>query len=108
MTVNMQIQLIGSGVEIDDRIREIVRTKVQLGLEKYLVDFDEDLQKATLKIEKKGHHGFNVNFDIRLPGSNGHIYSEEEGDDLINLLSALRKEVEVQIRDYKEKLQEYR
>lgn len=95
-------------MEIDDRIREMVELKITNELQKYLTDFDPDLQHATLKIEKLAHHGFKTNFDLRLPGSNGHIYSEEEGDDLLNLLIALRKEVETQIRDYKEKLQDYR
>lgn len=104
----MQIQLIGSGIEIDDRIKDIVNTKITQELAKYLTDFDEDLQKAVVRIEKLAHHGFKANFDLRLPGSNGHIYSEEEGDDLINLIVALRKEVEMQIRDYKDKLQSYR
>ncbi len=104
----MQIQLIGSGIEIDDRIKDIVETKITSELQKYLTDFDEDLQKAVVRIEKLAHHGFKANFDMHLPGSNGHIYSEEEGDDLINLLVALRKEVEMQIRDYKDKLQTYR
>ena len=108
MRIYMQIQLMASGIEIDERLREIVETKVTKELQKYLTDFDEDLQKAVMRIEKLAHHGFKANFDLRLPGSNGHIYSEEEGDDLTNLLVALRKEVEMQIRNYKDKLQSYR
>lgn len=104
----MQIQIIGDGIEVDERIKDIVQIKIIDELQKYLTDFDEDLQHATVRIEKLGHHGFKANFDMRLPGSNGHIYSEEEGDDLVNLLIALRKEVEMQIRNYKDKLQDYR
>lgn len=104
----MNVQIIGDNIEIDDRIRDIVSEKVTSELEKYLVDFAEDLKIIKIKIEKLGHHGFKTNFDMRLPGSNGHIYSEEEGDDLINLLIALRKEVEKQLRNYKDRLQDYR
>ncbi len=104
----MNIQIIGDGLEVDDRIREMVETKITLELQKYLTDFDEDLQIAKVRIEKQAHHGFKVNFDMRLPGRNGHIYSEEMGDDLLNLLIALRKEVAIQIKNYKDKLQDYR
>ncbi len=104
----MEIQIIGDGLEIDERIKELVQVKITNELQKYLTDFNEDFQKAKVRIEKLAHHGFKANFDILLPGSNGHIYSEEEGEDLINLLIALRKEVEMQIRDYKDKLQSYR
>lgn len=104
----MQVQLLGDGVEVDDRLREIVEDKLTRELEKYLHDFDEDLKFAKVKIEKLARFGFKVNFDMHLPGKNGHIYSEEEGEELTNLLIALRKEVEMQLRNYKDKLQEYR
>lgn len=104
----MQIQIIGDGIDIDERVKDIVETKIKAGIEKYLTDFAEDLQHAKIRIEKLSRHGFKVNFDMRLPGSNGHIYSEEEGDDLTNLLIALRKEVEREIKDYKDRLQAHR
>lgn len=104
----MQIQIIADGVEIDERLKEIVQTRVEDEIEKYLADFDPDLKKARMKIEKLARGGFKINFDMRLPGSNGHMYSEEEGDDLLNVLIAVRKEVETQIRNYKDKLQDYR
>lgn len=103
----MNIQLVGQGVEIDDRIKEIIDTKVGEELEKYLHDVSPDLRHASIKLEKLAHGGFNVTFDMHLPGSNGHIYSEESGDDLLNVIIALRKEVQDQIRDYKDKLQDY-
>lgn len=104
----MEIQIIGDGVEVDDRIREIVDTKIRLEIEKYLTDVEEDLKRSIVKIEKLAHHGFKVNFDIRLPGSGGHIYSEETGDDLLNVVIALGREVSRQIREYMDRLQSYR
>jgi ribosomal subunit interface protein len=104
----MNIQLIGDGIEIDNRIREIVETKITKEIEKYLHDFAEDIKTATVRIEKKSRNLFKVNFDMRLPGSNGHIYAEDEGDELLNVVIALRHEVERQIRDYKNKLQDPR
>ncbi len=103
----MNVQIIGDGIEIDDRIREVVETKMASEIEKYLKDFADDLKKATVRIEKLSHGGFHVNWDMRLPGKNGHIFSQEDGDDLLNVLIALRKEVESQVRDYKERLQKY-
>lgn len=104
----MNLQIVGVGLDIDKRIKEIADEKIGLELEKYLKDFEEDLKHAHVKIEKLSHGGFNVNFDMRLPGSNGHIFSEETGDELLNVLIALRHEVERQIKDYKDKLQNYR
>ena len=104
----MNIQLIGDGILIDERIKDIVETKINIEIEKYLHDFDDDIKKATIRIEKKSRNLFKVNFDMRLPGSNGHIYSEEEGDELLNVIIALRHEVERQVRDYKIILQDPR
>ena len=104
----MNLQVVGDGIEIDEHIKELLDLKVGKELDKFLKDFDEDLKHANIKIEKLARSGFKVNFDMRLPGGGGHIYSEEEGDDLINVLIALRKEVSTQIKDYKDKLQEYR
>lgn len=103
----MNLQLIGDNIDIDNRIKQVCEDRIGKELEKYLKDFADDLKVARIKIQKI-KTGFNVNFDMRLPGSNGHIFSEESGDDLLNVLIALRREVERQIKDYKGKLQEYR
>lgn len=103
----MNVQIIGDGIEVDERLKEIVQVKIADEIEKYLHDFAEDLKHATVRIEKLTHGGFKANFDMRLPGSDGHIYSEEEGDELVNVIIALRKELQEQIRDYKDKLQKY-
>lgn len=104
----MNVQIIGDGIDVDARIKEAVNTKLAVEIDKYLMDFEEDLKRATVRIEKLSHGGFKINFDMRLPGSNGHIYSEEEGRELLSVLVALRHEVERRVTNYKDKLQEYR
>ena len=104
----MNLQAVGSGIEVDDRIREVLDLKLAKELEKYLHDFADDLKHAHIKIEKLARGGFSVNFNMKLPGNNGHIFSEVTGDDLTNVIIALRHEVERQLRDYKSKLQDYK
>ncbi|MBP7118686.1 ribosome-associated translation inhibitor RaiA [Candidatus Woesebacteria bacterium] len=104
----MTIQLIGDGIEIDERIKQIVEEKLNKEIGKYLHDFAADLQMATVRIEHKTRNLFKVNFDMRLPGATGHIYGEEEGDELLNVIIALRHEIERQVREYKDRLQDPR
>lgn len=107
-TIGVDIQLTSDGIEIDERIRKMVTEKVGDELEKYLSDFEPDFKKATVRIEKNSRHGYTVHIDMRLPGSTGHLFAKESGDDLTNLLIAIRHEIERQLRDYKDRLQDYR
>lgn len=106
----MQVQIVGDGVEIDERIKQIVDEKIATELEKLLSSYDDDQKMARLRIQKEPHHDmkYKLYFEMILPGKNGKIYSDEAGDDLLNVIIALRKEVERQIKDYKEKLQDSR
>lgn len=104
----MNIQFVGDGVDIDSHIKDLIQTKLSDEIEVLLTDFEEDLKVAHVKLEKIGRGGFKINFDMRLPGSNGHIYSEETGDDLQNVLVALKREVLRQVKEYKDRLQDYR
>jgi ribosome-associated translation inhibitor RaiA len=53
---------------ISDRLKKKIETKFETGLGKYLKHYQEDLKVASLSIEKKTRSGYEIKFDMNLPG----------------------------------------
>lgn len=53
---------------ISDRLRKRIETKFETGLGKFLKHYQEDLKIASLSIEKKSRSGYEIKFDMNLPG----------------------------------------
>lgn len=106
----MRLQIVGDGIEIDDRIKTIIDEKFVYEIDKLLPQMDEDLKTGTLRLTKETHHDkkYRLIFNMDLPGQGGVIFSEESGEDMLNVLIALKKEVSRQIKDYKEEREDAR
>lgn len=53
---------------ISDRLKKRIETKFETGLGKYLKHYQEDLKQASLSIEKVSRSGYEIKFDMNLPG----------------------------------------
>lgn len=99
----MKVKIIGDNIELNKWVKNLVHNKITNDLEKYLQDFNEDIKTATVKIHKRTHWGYKVNFDMWLPGKK-HIFSEALHEDLASAIIELREKVEKQIKEYKGRL----
>ena len=94
----------GDHFNLSEKTRQIINEKFIKPAEKLLVDFNEDMKAASLKIKKRENRGeFIVNFDMWLPGKE-HIYAKTRSSNLISSIVELRKKVDRQIESYKGKL----
>lgn len=98
---SMQIQLSFEKIDPEDDDKEMVFEKLA-GLDKLLTSFEEDLKQAKVVIIKGSRWGFEVKFDMQLPGK--HIFASETGEELVNVVVAVREDVERQIKEYVQKL----
>ena len=100
----MHIQLIRDHFDLSEKIRQIIDEKFVKPTERHLVDFNEDMKAATLKIRKRENRGeFILNFDMWLPGKE-HIYAKTRASNILSAVVDLRKKVDRQIETYKGKL----
>jgi len=53
---------------LSDRFKQRIQTKFDQGLGKLLKNYQEDLKVATLAIEKVTRSGYEIKFDMNLPG----------------------------------------
>lgn len=85
-------------------MRDIVNEKFITEMEKHLVNFDEDMKFATLKVRKRENKGeYKVNFNMWLPGKE-QIFAECKSHNFLSAIVDLREKVERQIKSYKGKL----
>lgn len=101
----MNLQIIGENIEVNNKLRDLIKNKISKDLEKYLKTFNEDMKKATVKVAKRKDWGYQVNFNMWLPGKK-HIFAESKHEDLTAAVVNLREKLEVQIKGYKGKLNE--
>ena len=97
----MKIQISWDKITPTEEEKEMVMEKFVI-LDKLLQKFEEDLKVASVNIAKRSRWGFRVKFDMQLPSK--HIFATEMGDDLVNVVVAVREEVERQIKEYVEKM----
>lgn len=100
----MHIQLIGDNIKILPNMKEIVDEKFIIEIEKHLVDFNEDMKVATLKVRMRENKSeYKVNFHMWLPGKE-QIFAEGKSHNFLSAVVDLREKVERQIESYKGKL----
>lgn len=103
----MNIQMIGDNIEIDERFKQIVAETFEDNIDRLLIDFQEDMKHATMKVSKiKDKDEFIVNFDMWLPGKE-HVYADSMDKTFKTAIVKLRESVESQIRKYKEEIRNY-
>lgn len=64
----MQILFNTQKISITDSFKKKIQTKFEQGLGKLLLHYQEDLKVGLLSIEKVSRSGFEIKFDMNLPG----------------------------------------
>ena len=100
----MRIKILTDNIDSSESLQEMIDEKLASGLDELLTNYEEEIKEATVHVEKRTRWGYKVNFDMWLPGKK-HIFAEETGDELLNVVVALREKLETQIREYTDKVQ---
>lgn len=103
----MNIQIIGDGVEVTDKIRKLVDNKISQKLEKLLSPFSPEMKTATMRIQRQARTGdYIVDLDMMLPGKE-HIFAKTTHTNITTALTGLEEQAEKQIKRYRESLTNY-
>ena len=100
----MKIFINEQKLTISDRLKERIQTKFKT-LEKYLKHYQEDLKNASLAIEKKSRSGYEIKFDMNLPGC--PINVQKVSKVLMDGLIDVRNDAKRQIKKASDKLRGY-
>jgi len=92
-------------LKISERLRQKIQTKFEKGLEKLLGNYQNDLKVASLSIEKLARSGYQIKFDMNLPGCPINIKDTHKV--LIDGIVRIRNQAKRQIKKYLEKLRPY-
>lgn len=92
-------------LKISDRLRQRIQNKFDRGLEKFLRHYQDDLKVASLSIEKLTRAGYQIKFDMNLPGLPINIKDTHKV--LIDGVVRVRNQAKRQIKKYLEKLRSY-
>lgn len=92
-------------VVISDRFRDLVKNKFETGLGKLLTHYQEDLKVASLSIEKLNKSGFEIKFDMNLPGCPINI--KDNHKILFVGLLRVRNQAKRQVKKFLEKMRKY-
>lgn len=99
----MQIKIIGDNLEITSRIRKLIDSKINQGLEKYLAGLSQEIKIANMNLKRHSRWGYKINFNLWLP-EKYQIYAESRGERLLSTLVDLREQLKRQIKRYKAKV----
>jgi len=92
-------------LKISERLRQKIQTKFEKGLEKLLSNYQNDLKVASLSVEKLARSGYQIKFDMNLPGCPINIKDTHKV--LIDGIVRTRNQAKRQIKKYLEKLRSY-
>lgn len=92
-------------LQISDKLRRRIETKYEQGLGKLLKHYQEDLKIASLSIEKVSRSGFEIKFDMNLPGCPINIKDTHKV--LLDGLLRVRDTAKRQIKKHLGKLRGY-
>lgn len=90
---------------LSHRLRTRIENKFILGLGKYLKHYQEDLKVASLSVEKVSRSGYEIKFDMNLPGCPINIKDTHKV--LLDGVVRVRNQAKRQIRKYLEKRRTY-
>lgn len=90
---------------LSDRLRKRIETKFETGLGKFLKHYQEDLKIASLSIEKVSRSGYEIKFDMNLPGCPINIKDTHKV--LLDGVIRVRNQAKRQIQKYLGKLRNY-
>lgn len=92
-------------LSLSDRFRQRIQTKFEQGLGKLLSNYQEDLKIASLAIEKVARSGYEIKFDMNLPGCPINIRDSHRV--LMDGVIRVRNQAKRQIKKYLEKMRGY-
>ncbi|EKD53386.1 MAG: hypothetical protein ACD_61C00053G0006 [uncultured bacterium] len=92
-------------LSLSDRFRQRIQTKFDQGLGKLLSNYQEDLKIASLAIEKVARSGYEIKFDMNLPGCPINIRDSHRV--LMDGVIRVRNQAKRQIKKYLEKMRGY-
>ena len=92
-------------LSISDHFKERIQTKFDQGLGKLLNNYQEDLKIASLSIEKVTRSGYEIKFDMNLPGCPINIRDTHQV--LMDGIVRVRNQAKRQIKKYIEKMRGY-
>lgn len=90
---------------LTDRFRKKIQTKFDQGLGKLLLHYQEDLKVASLSIEKLSRSGYQIKFDMNLPGCPINIRDTHRV--LLDGIIRVRNQAKRQIKKSIEKMRGY-
>jgi len=90
---------------LSERLKKRIETKFETGLGKYLKHYQEDLKIASLSIEKVSRSGYEIKFDMNLPGCPINIKDTHKV--LLDGVVRVRNQAKRQIQKYLGKLRSY-
>lgn len=93
----MKLQIIGKNFPLNQRIKTVIGRKMEDSLEDILQEFNNDIKKAFVKIEKRTRWGYQINFSMWLPGKR-HIFAEEVGKTMFFTITSLRQKIQREIK----------
>lgn len=99
----MRIKLTTKDINNKERVEKLVEEKIAAGLDKLLTPFEEEIKTATITVVKKTDWGYEIRFNLVLPGGEG-IFADSRSDKLIKALTQTREKAEKQIKKYREKI----
>ena len=92
-------------MNISDRFKKRIETKFETGLGKYLKHYQEDLKVASLSIEKKTRSGYEIKFDMNLPGCPINIKDTHKV--LLDGIVRVRNQAKRQVQKFIGKMRKY-
>lgn len=104
----MNLQINSNGLNITSEVKDTIQKKFVEKIDLLLANFNEEMKTADLHIEfDQRYKKYIVKFDMKLPGSDGQIFSQTTHHDLIAAIIDLREQVEKQIKKYKAEFANY-
>lgn len=92
-------------LSLSDRFKQRIQTKFDQGLGKLLKNYQEDLKVASLSVEKVTRSGYEIKFDMNLPGTPINIRDTHKV--LMDGIIRVRNQAKRQIKKYIEKMRGY-
>lgn len=99
----MKLIITGDKLSINTKIKELADKHLGQKIDKYLEKFNRGIRIARLTLKKGARWGFGASLKLNLP-EKGQIFAKAQGKDLLSVLTTIRKQTIIQIKEYKEKL----
>ncbi len=101
----MELQILPKDLKLEHQQEEYIVEKLGKDLAKFLRRFP-DIKQATVRVRHGTRWGFRLSYSIILPKKH-HIFVEKKNADFWDVVVAVKRHAEREIRKYKERLTDY-